>query len=145
MFLDASALVAIVGEEEDAELLLDRIDQSKGKFFYSSLSMYEAVISLAQKRKREAPGEQVPTPPHLIDDCQKIVEGFLEEIGAQEVVIGGGMHKKAIEASRTFGRVADHPAQLNFGDCFAYACAKAYRLPLLFKGNDFSKTDIEAA
>ena len=145
MFLDASALVAILGEEKDAEVLLDKIDQSKGKFFYSSLSMYEAVISLAQKRKKETLGEQVPTPPHLIDDCQSIVEGFLEEIGARELSIGTGLHKNAIEASRTYGKVVAHPAQLNFGDCFAYACAKAYRLPLLFKGNDFSQTDIEAA
>lgn len=145
MFLDASALVAILGEEEEAESFLDKIDQSKSKLFYSSLSMYEAVISLAQKRKQETLGEQVPTPPHLIDNCQSIIEGFLEELGAREVSIGGGMHKKAIEASRTYGKVVAHPAQLNFGDCFAYACAKVYRLPLLFKGNDFSQTDIEAA
>lgn len=145
MFLDASALVAILGEEEDADFLLDKIDQSKGKLFYSSLSMYEAVISLAQKRKKETLGEQVPTPPHLIDDCQSIIEGFLEEVGAQELSIGAGSHKKAIEASRTYGKVVAHPAQLNFGDCFAYACAKTCRLPLLFKGNDFSQTDIEAA
>ncbi|MBR0924530.1 type II toxin-antitoxin system VapC family toxin, partial [Bradyrhizobium diazoefficiens] len=41
-----------------------------------------------------------------------------------------------------YSRLVDHPAQLNFGDCFAYACAKAYRIPLLYKGNDFAQTDL---
>jgi ribonuclease VapC len=145
MFLDASALVAILGEEKDAEHLLDKIAQSKKPIFYSSLSMYEAVISLAQKQKKEALGDNVPTPPHMIGESQKIVEGFLGEIGAKEVSVAGGMHRKAIEASRNYGKVVAHPAQLNFGDCFAYACSKAYDLPLLFKGNDFSQTDIEEA
>jgi ribonuclease VapC len=145
MFLDASALVAILGQEEEADYFLDKIQQSQKPIFYSSLSMYEAVISLAQKKKKEALGEQVPTPPSLIDECQKNMEGFLEEVGAKEVSVGGGMHRKAIEASRTYGKVVAHPARLNFGDCFSYACAKAYRLPLLFKGNDFSQTDIEVA
>ena len=46
--------------------------------------------------------------------------------------------------SAMYGR-GHHPARLNFGDCFAYALAKAEREPLLFKGNDFSQTDIEPA
>jgi ribonuclease VapC len=142
MFLDASALIAILGREPEADLLLEKITQSKSKLFYSSLSVYEAIIGLANKRKRESIGDQVPTPPKLIEECEYIVAGFLDEIGAREVAIGGGMHKKAIEASRTYGKVVDHPAQLNFGDCFSYACAKTYHLPLLFIGNDFSETDI---
>jgi uncharacterized protein with PIN domain len=46
-----------------------------------------------------------------------------------------------LKAFEKYGR-SRHPADLNFGDCFAYACARAYRAPLLFKGNDFSQTDI---
>jgi len=51
----------------------------------------------------------------------------------------------AREAYRDFGKGSGHPAQLNFGDCFAYALAKATAEPLLFKGNDFSRTDIASA
>lgn len=49
------------------------------------------------------------------------------------------------EAYRTFGRGTGHPPRLNFGDCFAYALAKATGEPLLFKGDDFARTDIAAA
>ena len=50
--------------------------------------------------------------------------------------------RRALDAAARFGRVVGHPANLNLGDCFVYACAKAYRVPLLFKGEDFSQTDI---
>jgi len=51
----------------------------------------------------------------------------------------------AIDAYRRFGKCTQHPAQLNFGDCFSYALAKTLDQPLLFKGNDFSQTDIRSA
>lgn len=51
----------------------------------------------------------------------------------------------AREAYRRFGQGSGHPARLNFGDCFAYALAKALDAPLLFKGDDFGHTDIAAA
>ena len=51
----------------------------------------------------------------------------------------------ARDAYRDFGKGSGHKAQLNFGDCFAYALATSAREPLLFKGNDFSETDIAAA
>ena len=48
----------------------------------------------------------------------------------------------ALDASATFGKVVGHVADLNFGDCFAYACAKALKTSLLYKGNDFAHTDL---
>ncbi len=51
----------------------------------------------------------------------------------------------AREAHRRYGKAMGPSAQLNFGDCFAYALAKSLDAPLLFKGNDFSQTDIESA
>ena len=51
----------------------------------------------------------------------------------------------AREAYRDYGRGSGHPARLNFGDCFAYALARATGEPLLFKGSDFIHTDIEPA
>ena len=50
----------------------------------------------------------------------------------------------AIDAYARYGK-GRHPAALNFGDCFAYACAKHFDVPLLYKGNDFAQTDIGAA
>ena len=52
--------------------------------------------------------------------------------------------RAARRAWRRFGK-GNHPAGLNFGDCFSYALAEAVREPLLFKGEDFARTDIEAA
>lgn len=145
MFLDASAIVAILAGEEDAGYLLAKIEMSEGHKIYSPLSMFEAVISLARIVSISQFGDQVPTPPELIDEVQEDVAKFLETIGAREVSVSGSLHRNAIEAARNYGRFVGHPARLNFGDCFSYACAKEYRLPLLFKGDDFSKTDIDAA
>lgn len=145
MFLDASAIVAILSDEKDAGYLVAKIEMSKKPIYYSSLSIYEAVISLARKKRDAAFGNQVPIPPYLIDLAQQHIDAFIETIGAREMTIGGNMHKIAIEACRAYGGVVAHPARLNFGDCFSYACAKAYRLPLLFTGNDFPQTDIEVA
>lgn len=145
MFLDASAIVAILASEEDAGYLLAKIEMSEGLKIYSPLSMLEAVISLARIVSISQFGDQVPTPPELIDEIQEDVAKFLETIGAREVSVSGSLHRNAIEAARNYGRFVGHPARLNFGDCFSYACAKEYRLPLLFKGDDFSKTDIDAA
>ncbi|PND24038.1 type II toxin-antitoxin system VapC family toxin [Sinorhizobium sp. M4_45] len=145
MFLDASAIVAILAGEEDAGYLLAKIEMSEGLKIYSPISMFEAVISLARIVSISQFGDQVPTPPELIDEIQEDVAKFLETIGAREVSVSGSLHRNAIEAARNYGRFVGHPARLNFGDCFSYACAKEYRLPLLFKGDDFSKTDIDAA
>jgi len=64
--------------------------------------------------------------------------------GIEVVEIEAGTRHLAIEAFDRFGK-SRHPAALNFGDCFAYACARQARLPLLYKGDDFPLTDIEPA
>lgn len=53
--------------------------------------------------------------------------------------------REAISAFTRFGKGRGHPAQLNMGDCFAYACARTHNVPLLFVGDDFSRTDIPSA
>ena len=53
--------------------------------------------------------------------------------------------RDAVDAYARFGKSTKHPAQLNFGDCFAYALAKELNQPLLYKGDDFSQTDIRSA
>lgn len=145
MYLDASAIVAILGKEDDAGYLLAKVEQNTKPIFYSSLTVFEAVISLSRRFANETVGPQAPTPPDLIEKAQSMVERFLTTIGAREMIISGKTHRKAIDVARQYGKFVAHPARLNLGDCFVYACAEEYHLPLLCKGDDFPKTDIELA
>ena len=72
------------------------------------------------------------------------LDAFLEEARIELVPVSLEHAHAARRAWRRFGK-GNHPAGLNFGDCFAYALAQATREPLLFKGDDFTLTDIEAA
>lgn len=145
MLLDASALVAILDNEPDAARLGSKIQNHDGKLYYTSLVVFETVISLARKKKIETLGEHAPTPPELLSTIEEYVTGFLSALGAVEVPVEVGTYKLALDAARKFGRATGHPAKLNFGDCFAYAAAKAIEAPLLFVGNDFDKTDVVPA
>lgn len=145
MLLDASAIVAILARESDADQLLAKLELVTGDRFYSPISAFEAVVGLARRMTNAAKGDQVPVPPETIDRAQQAVHAFLAEIGAKELGIDAGARRVAIEACRKYGKLVAHPAQLNLGDCFAYATARIAGVPLLFKGHDFSRTDIEAA
>jgi ribonuclease VapC len=145
MFLDASAVVAILAREEEAEDLLARITGSRAPIHYSSVTMFEAVIGISRKTAISLYGDQRPTPPELIVHAQQDVEEFMQSIGAVEVAFPSGLYGAALEVARTYGRFVGHPAKLNFGDCFSYAAARMLKSPLLFVGNDFSRTDIEVA
>jgi ribonuclease VapC len=74
--------------------------------------------------------------------AHSVVTAFLAANNVKEMLVGADVGRRALAAAARFGRVVGHPANLNLGDCFVYACAKAYRVPLLFKGEDFSQTDI---
>ena len=63
-------------------------------------------------------------------------------LGASEVPISPQIGELAIDAAMSYGKAVGHAADLNFGDCFAYACAKAVGTGLLYKGNDFALTDL---
>ena len=138
MFLDASVIIAIVGEEEDADELLARIEATETQLRYSPLSAYEAIVGYARKKH----GSKTVIPTGLIEESRKIIEGFLTELGATEMDITSKIGRDAVDACKRFGRQVGHPAKLNFGDCFAYACARSIHAPLLYKGNDFPHTDI---
>ena len=77
-------------------------------------------------------------------DAEGAVEAFLTDFNIEVVAIQAEARREAIRAHVRYGK-GRHPAALNFGDCFAYACARHARSPLLYKGDDFSRTDIEAA
>ena len=139
MYIDASAIVAILAEEEDAPAFAARLDAAPPPFYISPLTFYEATVSLAAKLARQT---GLPNDSALIDRAQKAVAEFIVSLGVKEILISPDIGRKAIEAAKLYGRPVGHRANLNFGDCFVYACAKAYRLPVLYKGNDFSHTDL---
>ncbi|TIX94604.1 MAG: type II toxin-antitoxin system VapC family toxin [Mesorhizobium sp.] len=141
MFLDASAITALILREADADRLLRRIETAETLYFSPS-SAFEAILGIARRKSVAESGDQAPTPPALIDQCRTIVIGFLAELKAVEVPLDAAIRELAVKAARDYGRYVGHPAKLNFGDCFSYACAKAYRVPLLYKGNDFLQTDL---
>ena len=141
MFLDASAIIAIMSGEADSDRLLRRVDAAE-RLYFSPSSAFEATVGIARRKSVTESGDQVPTPPALIEQCQTVVLGFLAELKAVEIPLDTNIRELAVKAAREYGRYVGHPAKLNFGDCFSYACAKAYRVPLLYKGNDFSQTDL---
>ncbi len=142
MFLDASVIVAILAREPDAEVYKKAIDRVKAPLFLSPLTVFEAAVSLARAKlgprpKRNATGDEIRA-------ALAVVLAFVEANDIKEILVTPDISRRAVEAAATFGRAVGHPADLNFGDCFSYASARAYRSALLFKGNDFSQTDIEA-
>ena len=98
------------------------------------------MISLAAAIAREQPSGQITR--ELKDEVESLVDELLQKAGAREIHITESIGKAARDASAVYGKLTGHPAKLNMGDCFAYACAKAYRVPLLYKGDDFAHTDL---
>jgi ribonuclease VapC len=131
MFIDASALCSMLTDEDEARELLARLQRGP-KRMTSPLVVWEIVVSVARIL-------DMPFP-----DTRKAVEDYLELMNIQIIAVPPETGAIAIDAFDRYGK-RQHPADLNFGDCFAYACARHYRAPLLFKGNDFPQTDIEAA
>jgi ribonuclease VapC len=128
MVVDSSALVAIILQESERAIFEDLILREP-TVVMSIASLLEVTITLLGRR-REA-------------DAARLEETLsILTISAQAVDLQQGI--LARQAFTRFGR-GRHQAALNFGDCFAYALAKARDEPLLFKGDDFSKTDIVPA
>jgi ribonuclease VapC len=131
MFLDASAIVAILVEESDAASLTKRLEQAVAPCT-SPIAIYEAVAGVARVRTVE------------IRTAETILDRFLEQAKVRVVPITKEIGRGALSAFDRYGR-GRHPAALNMGDCFAYACARVLDMPLLFKGDDFPLTDITIA
>jgi ribonuclease VapC len=131
MFLAASAIIAIIARESDAAALAQRLRHAR-EVHTSPIAIYESVLGLARLGSTS------------VRDAQIVLEQFLEQVQAQIMPITAAVGRDALSAFERYGR-GRHPAALNMGDCFAYACARELDLPLLFKGDDFSLTDIAIA
>lgn len=126
MVIDTSALLAVALHEDEAERFLDAMGEVETRLI-SAASVLEAGIVIESRRGRAA-GD-------ALDDLIMLLSLEIEPVTAEQAGI-------ARLAYRTYGK-GHHPAGLNFGDCFAYALAKATGQPLLFKGDDFAQTDVD--
>ena len=142
LFIDASIVVAILTNEEDAADLLERMQESGGPYYVSPIVRMEATLALTRSAADLSFGKDKPATPALMEQARNIVDQFLSEIDARDIPISGDIGSKALDAARQFGRYVAHPARLNMGDCYSYACAKACRTQVAYKGKDFVHTDI---
>jgi ribonuclease VapC len=132
MFVDASAIVAILTREPDADELADGLEAARSPIT-SPIAIYEATLGVCRKRHAS------------VAEAEEDVLQFLGITGVRTVSVTGKDAEAALDAFARYGKGRGHPAQLNLGDCFAYAVAKTYRTTLLFKGDDFAKTDVRSA
>ena len=128
MIVDTSAILAVIFREPDAERYMRAIAESP-RCRMSVAGFLETAIVLESRGGGEAGHE---------------LDIFLEEAAIELVPVTLDQAQAARRVWRRFGK-GNHPAGLNFGDCFAYALAKETGESLLFKGQDFALTDIESA
>ena len=128
MIVDSSAIVAILSLEKDAREFAEAIEEA-AECRISVVSYVEAGIVLDSRRD--------PALSRRLDEFMLEARVVVEPVTLQQAQL-------ARQAYREFGK-GRHRAGLNFGDCFAYALAKDKGEPLLFKGDDFRRTDVEVA
>lgn len=126
MVIDTSALIAILRAEPDAEIFASAVADAEVRRL-SAASYVEAGAVID--------GSRDPVASRRLDDLLRTANIQIEPVTVDQA-------ESARAAYRDFGKGSGHPAGLNFGDCFAYALARAWSEPLLFKGNDFARTDV---
>ena len=129
MFVDASAMVAIICGEPDAEMLSDRLGRADMRIT-SPMAVFETVAALSRKSRND------------IGVFSDDVSEFLESAEIALVGIRPDDGLDAAEVHLRYGKRSGHPARLNMGDCFAYAMARRHGVPILYTGDDFSLTDL---
>jgi ribonuclease VapC len=127
--VDTSALIAILGVEEDAWRYAEAMAEADG-LLISAASLVEAGIVMLNR--------------HGPKGLRK-VNALIQEAGIQVESVTAEQARLALEAYASYGKARKSRAGLNYGDCFSYALAKATGLDLLFKGDDFARTDIRPA
>ena len=125
MVIDASALLAILQDEPERRAFNEAIEGAA--FRVMSVATF-VEVSIVMEARHAAEGV-------------RDLDLFIERAGIE---VADVTHEQGKAARRAFARYGKgrHPAGLNYGDCFAYALAMARHEPLLFKGDDFAKTDI---
>lgn len=129
MIVDTSAIVAILRAEPEAELFANAIATAKHRRV-SAVNYVEAAVVID--------GSRNPIACRRFDELCREAAFTIESVTPEQAEIARAAYKD-------FGKGSGHPAQLNFGDCFAYALAKVFGEPILFKGRDFRNTDLDSA
>lgn len=129
MFVDSSVIVAIFSKEEDAQQWISKIEAAEN-LCTSALVVLETAMRLSTKLDED---------PVVIEQS---LSDFFKETKIQVVPIEEADSELAIRAFREYGKGRGHPAQLNLADCLSYACARNRGLSLLYKGDDFARTDL---
>lgn len=140
MFLDASAIVAVLLGEPEGPAFLKAMEMARGRLRVSPVVRLEATLALVRARV-QARGKG-PASAQDFDQAAALVNDLFVALDAQEMPITPEIGTDAIKALSRYGKMAGHPAQLNLGDALSYACAKARHDPLLYKGRDFRETDL---
>jgi ribonuclease VapC len=126
--VDASALVAILLGEPESDQFTAALEEHD-RAFVCPLSVYETVAALVRELSCS------------VSDARAAVTDLLDDAGITIVPVSLDHNELALTAFDRFGK-GRHPAGLNMGDCYSYALAKSMRVPLLFKGHDFGRTDL---
>jgi ribonuclease VapC len=126
VIVDSSALIAILRAEPDARKYAEAIANALVRRLSAANYVETAAV---------VDGSRDPIASRRFDDFLREAELIIEPVTAEQAQV-------ARDAYRDYGRGSGHPARLNFGDCFSYALARVKNEPLLFKGDDFSQTDV---
>lgn len=129
MVVDTSALVAIMNDEPERRQFNELIEAATATYV-SAASLLETRIVLFARTG---------------DSAVLALDAFLLKSGMLVMEVAPRIADIAFDAYRRYGKSSGHGASLNYGDCFSYALARHLDAPLLFKGEDFSKTDIRSA
>jgi len=129
VFVDASAIVSILTEEDDARELANSLE-SASEPISSPIAVWEAAASISRKSQGR------------VQEALRSVLEFLELAHVRIEPVDMPIATLAVSAFDRYGRRSGHPADLNMGDCFAYAFATSRSIALLYKGKDFALTDL---
>lgn len=131
IFVDASAIVAMIAREPEAKRFAQYLTVEEDRLT-SAVALWEAVRGVANARGVD------------IDEARVLVATFVRDGDFRVVAIDAEIGELALDAHQRYGKGV-HEAWLNMGDCFAYACTKKYDAEIMFKGEDFIHTDLKDA
>jgi ribonuclease VapC len=129
MVIDSSALIALLLGEPETANFVAAIAAAPTRLISAPTYLETAIVIHA----RSGP------------EAQEKLDRLVSELSAEIVPFARNHAVLALAAYRQYGKGSGHPAGLNFGDCFTYAVAKLHDEPVLFKGNDFARTDLKIA
>jgi ribonuclease VapC len=128
MVVDTSALLAVLLEESDSEKYLNAMLDAERVRISAASAVELGIVAISRAGV----------------DAELKIDLLLARLGTEVISVDAAQAMFARSAFRTFGK-GRHPAQLNFGDCFSYTLSKVLNDPLLYKGDDFARTDVVAA